>query len=322
MIEDLDETIKKLLVEGIPLDTSEVDVSFEAPNSEWKSGLSRPTINCYLYHVVENHELRRTDWELNRVAQIEANGKHVASRHRVPFRMDFSYMVTTWANEVEDEHRLLWRALAALIKYQKIPHELLQGNLPDTQDWPVPIKVAQPDAVFKNPADFWTGMEVYVKPGINVVVTLALDPNLYFDIPLVLTRRVRVYPDIRAEKGGEELPTVQFGGWVFRGLEAQAGRVPGAQVVIVEKNLSTVTDSYGRFKFDHVPHGRYTLRAIFDGSVGERQISVPGTEYDLVLSERQAPLHQGQQEQQERQGGSGEAGAPPDSPQSGRGRRR
>jgi hypothetical protein len=311
MLEYLDETLKKLLVEGIPLDTSEVDVVFDAPTSEWKSGLSRPTINCYLYHVVENHELRRTDWEVNRVAQIEQNGRHAATRHRIPFRIDFSYMITTWANEVEDEHRLLWRCLAALIRYQKIPHEMLQGDLPATQDWPVPIKVAQPDAVFKNPADFWTGMEVYVKPGINVVITLALDPQLFIDIPLVLTRRVRVYPDIKAEGSGEELPSVQFGGWVFSGPGPEAGRVPGAQVLIVEKNISTIADQYGRFKFDHVPHGRYTLRAISDGAQGERQIDVPGNDYDIVLAGRE-----------ERRVGAGEEGTAPPSPQSGRGRRR
>ena len=64
MINDLNETIKALLVEGVPLDLSDVDVVFEKPDSEWSSSLSRPTINCYLYHMTENHELRGSDWKI------------------------------------------------------------------------------------------------------------------------------------------------------------------------------------------------------------------------------------------------------------------
>src|SRR5579872_2360538 len=60
MFADLDETIRQLLIHGVPLDLSEVDVSFDAPDREWSGRLSRPTVNCFLYDVRENLEMRQT----------------------------------------------------------------------------------------------------------------------------------------------------------------------------------------------------------------------------------------------------------------------
>src|SRR3954463_10245275 len=154
MLNDLNETIKQLLVDGVPLDLSEVDVAFDAPNQEWSGSLARPTINCYLYHLVENRELRHTDWELDRSEPLrqKQNGggaSHTMMRRRIPFRIDAHYTLTAWANAVEDEHRLLWRMMAALMRYQQIPPELLKGELSE-QEWPVHVKVAQPEAIMKN----------------------------------------------------------------------------------------------------------------------------------------------------------------------------
>ncbi len=51
MFADLDETIRDLLIKNVPIDLTEVDISFEAPDREWSGRLSRPTVNCFLYDV-------------------------------------------------------------------------------------------------------------------------------------------------------------------------------------------------------------------------------------------------------------------------------
>ena len=290
MINDLDETIKQMLIDGVPLDINEIDIIFEAPTEEWSTSLARPTINCYLYHVVENYDLRQTDWQLNRPVpgQRQQNGApgtgHTASRRRLPFRLDAFYAISVWANEIEDEHRLMWRVLSAMIRYNNnpIPLDKLKGDLA-RQEWPIPIKVAQQESPIKNPSDFWSSMEVPIKPSINLSVTLPLDPDLVVTAPLVLTRRLRVFEDMTT-KEKFELPAVQFGGWVMDGEGAGAEPVVGADVVIVERGLRTRTDQEGRFKFDHVPNGRYTLRAIAASGQAERDIVLPGEGYDLVLT--------------------------------------
>ena len=287
MIGDLNETLKQLLVEGVPLDLSEIDVAFDMPDSEWSSSLSRPTINVYLYHVSENHDLRQTDWQVSRPvvsAEPVKRGQHrMAVKRRLPFRMDHFFVVTAWANEIEDEHRLLWRMMVALMRYHNgnIPPEKLQGEL-FGQEWPIPIKVAQTDNPIKNPTDFWSSMEVSIKPSLTVLVTLPLDPEIVITAPLVITRRALVYPDMYAREKAE-LPGLEFGGWVWSSDEDDARPVPGVEVLIVEKGITNITDEEGRFRFDYVPYGQYTLRATADGRQAERRIELPGEDYDLAL---------------------------------------
>jgi hypothetical protein len=310
MLNDLNETLKQMLVTGVPLDTAEIDVVFEAPTEEWSSSLARPTVNCYLYHLVENRELRHNDWEIDprsRPARSNGNGgnnpPHIAARRHVPYRIDAHYMLTAWANEVEDEHRLLWRMLAALMRYQMIPWEMLQGDLAG-EEWPIHLKVAQPESIMKNPADFWSGMEGHIKPTINLIVTLPLDPEMFTDLPLVLTRRIKMRPTL-AEVESYELNPVQFGGWVYTPGDGGKTRTPvtDAQVTIVERGLTVQTDEAGRFKFDRVARGRYTLRAVAGSRQTERTVELPGEDYDLVFaadedsgvkgSDREPPGRQG-----------------------------
>jgi hypothetical protein len=315
MIGDLNETIKQLLVEGVPLNLSEIDVSFEKPDAEWSSSLSRPTINCYLFHVTENQELRHNTWETSWPQQQAGfqRGEHrVATQRRLPFRLDHFYVVTAWANEIEDEHRLLWRILAALLRYSNtnLPPEKLQGEL-FGQEWPIPFRVAQQESPIKNPTDLWSSMEAPIKPSVNVVATLPLDPDMVITSPLVITRRARIYPDMNDHER-IELPGLEFGGWVWDGEGADARPVSGAEVTLVERGTTVRSDLQGRFRFDYVPDGTYTLRATADGRSGERKIEAPGEDYDVTIA-GSAPTT-----------GKGETGEPPSpaAPGSGKGRRR
>jgi hypothetical protein len=312
VINDLDETIKQMLIEGVPLDISEVDVAFDAPTKEWSGSLARPTVNCFLYHMVENHDLRNTDWETDRSRTARVNGSsvtHSATRRRLPSRIDLHYMLTAWANVIEDEHRLVWRILASFMRYRTIPEEKLQGSLKD-QEWPIPVKVAQPDSPFKNPTDLWSSLETFVKPGVALVITLPLDPDQLLGVPLVLTRRMLVRPDV-ANAQNYEIPTSQIGGWLFSGDGDDATPVADIEVAVVERGLRTTTDDQGRFKFLQVPHGSYTLRAVTPSGDAERKIEVPGEGYDLVLAGRS-----------DKEQSSSEKGESPASRPAGKGRRR
>ncbi len=59
MIADLDETLRKLLVEELPVKNGEIDIEFDQPNREWSAKLTKPTVNMFLYDLRENAELRR-----------------------------------------------------------------------------------------------------------------------------------------------------------------------------------------------------------------------------------------------------------------------
>ena len=120
MISDLDETIRQLLIAELPIKNGEIEVAFEQPKREWSSRLSRPTVNFFLYDLRENPVLRTHQWE----AVNQGGNGDIARMKRTPFRVDCYYMITTWAAEPEDEHRLLSRVLMTLFKYPTIPENL------------------------------------------------------------------------------------------------------------------------------------------------------------------------------------------------------
>ena len=194
MITDLNKTIKQLLIKKGALDPAEVDISFDTPDPEWAASISKPTVSAYLYDIRENHRLRSTEW----VVEKDENG--IATRRKNPNRVDLSYLITVWTNDIEDAHRLLWHVLSTLSRYPTLPEELLTGELAG-QYYPIETTTAQPDGLFKSPSDFWGALDNQLKPSINYVVTLPLDLDMAFTAPLVKTKIVEVKPpDTAAER--------------------------------------------------------------------------------------------------------------------------
>ena len=153
MIDDFDETLRRLLIRELPIKKNEVDVKFDQPSREWSAKLSRPTLNVFLYDMRENVKLRppTPQW----VSTPIEDGK-VSMRLRA-VRMDLFYAVTAWAREPEDEHRLLSRTVMALLRTPFMPEDLLMEGLQD-QPVPIPLEVAQ-NTSLQNPSDLgghWT----------------------------------------------------------------------------------------------------------------------------------------------------------------------
>jgi len=266
MITHIDEALKQLLKDEVPLDSSEIGVTFEMPTKEWSAGLSRPTLNLYLFDIRENLEFREHDWTRER-----SNGDVV--KRLTPRRVDLAYVVTAWTTTVEDEHRLLWYVLSALFRHPELPGKYLTGALAG-QVAAIRFKVAQPDGVFKNPADFWSAMENRLKPAVNLVVTVPLDLAVEIKGPIVLTKRL----SIELSPGAAKDEIVQIAGRVRIG-----GRpATGASVLLEEKGLSVRADAEGHYTFPNVPAGAYTLVVTPPGKAAKRRkIAVPQREYDV-----------------------------------------
>ena len=84
--------------------------------------LVRPTVSLFLFDLVENTEMRQSNFPVTRASDH-------AERRMPPRRVDLRYMVSALTTEIEDEHRLLWRVLATLLKYPQVPDELLPEEL-------------------------------------------------------------------------------------------------------------------------------------------------------------------------------------------------
>jgi hypothetical protein len=271
VINDLDDTIKQLLIKNGKLDHGEVDIRFETPAREWSASLSKPTINLYLYDIRENHELRGTEWI------IEKNGNNTATKRKNARRINLSYLVTVWTNNIEDQHALLWTVLSTLIRYPTIPKELLLGQLAK-QEYPIITNTAQPDGLFNNPADFWSALDNEIKPSFNYIVILPMDPDLVFTSTIARTSSLAVK---RPETEPEMLIAI-FGSVYLKGQPDKV--VPSAVVVASEANMTAVTNENGQYSFTRIPSGKQTFQVTVPGGKPQSfTLTVPGKNYDIEV---------------------------------------
>lgn len=173
MIRDLDRTIRTLLKTRASPGSAlkQAEVGFDLPDAEWRTGLQKLTVNCYLYDIRQNAELRTQE----PIVQRSADGSR-AIRRPAPVRLDCAYCITAWSpaqdESVLEEHRLLSQVVLVLLKHPTIPGDLLQGSLKQ-QIPPYPTVIAAADGI-KNQPEFWGALNQQLKPSLNYVVTLAL----------------------------------------------------------------------------------------------------------------------------------------------------
>src|SRR5689334_15287779 len=122
MVNVVHEAVTKLLYQhgSIPAD---VDVRYDTPSKEWVDSLTRPTIDLFFFDIQENREKRETNMRPVRSASK-------MEWRMPPRRMDLFHCVSVFATEVADEHELLWRTLATLMKYQEaFPDDVLSDEM-------------------------------------------------------------------------------------------------------------------------------------------------------------------------------------------------
>lgn len=281
MLADLDKTIRKLLVDELPIKNGEIDISFDQPKREWSSRIVKPTINLFLYDVRENNVLRQHQWErLNN--GLQANGGSASldqvKQKRTPMRIDGSYMLTTWAADPQDEHRLLTRSMLTLFRFPILPAQRLIGSLKNPH-YDIQARLASHDKL-TNPTDVWNVLDNEIHPSVSYVITLALDPWSEITGPAVRTftlvpGQVETLPHARQlASDTDQTLMVTFGGAV-RDKETSEPR-PGLQVAIKGTGYLTTTDAEGRYVLGSVAPGEYTLVVwAEEGKPMEKTIAIP-----------------------------------------------
>jgi hypothetical protein len=178
VIRALDVTVENLLkTQAAPgSELAGADISFDIPDGDWRTSLEKLTVNCYLYDIRENRDLRTTE----PVRQRDP-GTGRSTWRAAPVRIDCAYCITAWSpaddESVLDEHRLLSQVLMVLLRNRTIPPGALAPGLPP-QLPPYPTVVASTDGM-KNLPEFWGALDQQLKPSLSYVVTLVmlLDPE-------------------------------------------------------------------------------------------------------------------------------------------------
>ena len=164
MIQFIDEAIEALLRRDVPLPEGSADVSFAAPDRQWGAGVTRPTVNVFLWDIRRN-----TTRMTAGLAQQSSDGAAVARRPSNPV-VDLRYLVTAWAAEHRDEHQLLGSVLRCVLANSKVPMGDLPPQLPATS-----LSLSLASEAAGAPGEFWRSLDGRLKPGLQIVVSLPLD---------------------------------------------------------------------------------------------------------------------------------------------------
>jgi Pvc16 N-terminal domain len=275
MIADIHETIKNLLFEHAGFSRSDVDVDFEIPNRNWIGTLTRPTINFFLYDLEEDTKNRGS---LDNAYFQNRTEKSNTAKSR-PRRMNLKYQVMAISQDTRDQHELLWRVLAVLMKYATVPDSVLPKSITEL-GMSVNARVSQPDDG-PRPNEFWNALEVPPRPSLLYVLTAPLDLELITSEPLVLTRTLRLFDTDYPVPSEVRSTRRTIGGIVKRHNQPLVG------VSIWQENsaaLGSISDKDGRFVLESVPEGAIALRVVEPGGVPMRVvIQVPSEDYDIHL---------------------------------------
>ena len=277
MISAVDTILRDLLLREMALRKGEVEIVFDQPRREWSTRLNKPTINLYLFDVRENFELRGSEQP-----QISNNPDGSVTIRRNPIRIDLLYLLTGWAREAQDEHRLLSEALMALMRYPFLPEELLPEVLKG-QPTPIRLEVAHGN-ILEKITDLWTTLDNELHPGVRLMVTISLDPHRAEIVKTVSTTEMRYLqepaPDVA---GGQRAPSKAY--FTVKGrVLSQKYSIAALKLVLVEKGQPVELRPDGSFRIGRMEQGEFHLDVLANDRVLKHQkIQVPSPSYEINL---------------------------------------
>jgi hypothetical protein len=185
-------------------------------------------------------------------------------------RLDLRYLVTVWAQAVDDEHRLLFHLYRTLRRLAEVPEEAREGAM---ENQTKALHVLVEDGELKGLVDLWGVLDNRMQPGFVLKATVAVDLNGAREAPMVRTST------IRAGRFGYPAETRhRIGGTV---VDGEGRPVAGARVLVGGRFAETGED--GRFNIAPLPPGELEVEVEAPGFAGAGQpVSAPAN-YDVTL---------------------------------------
>jgi hypothetical protein len=269
MFADLDEALKQLLVREVPLPETDVDIAFERPDRDRVARFSRPTVNLFLFKFEENKDQVDTGWQVSR----SADG--IATLRWPPLRVDVSYLITVWSQNVDDEHELLYHLYRTLRRFPELPDDLRDGAL-QRQPKPIPLAVDEGMDEFKTLLDLWSVLDNAMRAGLVMKATVAVDLNGVRETPVVRTTGTRL-----GQIGQPAETRYQITGRV---LDAAGAPVGGARLRAHNGTRTSVTNADGSYSIAGLADTEVDLEVEAAGFASQRRsVSLPG-DYDVTLA--------------------------------------
>jgi hypothetical protein len=186
VINEVDETLRAL-VKAEVVAGADVDVVFDAPTRDWAARRNKPTLDLYLYDIREDLRRRETGF-------IERRNERgvVEERRELPRFFKLAYLITAWTQRPEDEHRLLSAALALFMRYDLLPPQYMTTLLVESEI-PLLVQIAYPPPEDRQVSDVWSSLGGDLKPSIDLVVTMPIQPESFFEVAQAVMAPLRLH---------------------------------------------------------------------------------------------------------------------------------
>ena len=184
MIHEVDEGLRTLIRRDA-LNGADVEILFDAPTKDWAARRNSPAVDVYLYDIRE--DLR---WRAYGSADIRNEEGMITARQKPPKYFKLSYLITAWTQRAEDEHRLLSAVLTCFLRFEALPKDVLIGVLA-AQGVPVRVSIALPPPEDRAISDVWSALGGELKPSLDLVVLVAVDPLGLVDVAPLVSERPR-----------------------------------------------------------------------------------------------------------------------------------
>jgi hypothetical protein len=279
MIRDLDASFKAMLTGEAPLgsELASATISFAAPDKTWQGQGKGLELDVYMYRVLDNRELRSNE------RRLQYNGDGTVTEQLFPARIECSYIISAWNKSTDmpgqdkelQEHRLLSQVLYVLWRNPTMPPQYLVGLLANAEI-ALPLIAAENEDMSAKP-DFWSALEIYVKPAITCRITIAMDLKLDVTGPMVTTLQTNYLLD----------STMYAIGGTVRSAVSPATTIPQAWIKLDASSRTYAADNQGNFIIEQIVPGLHqlTVRAV-GFKEGNRQVQVPDPTgiYDVSLT--------------------------------------
>ena len=167
MLHLLDDAIESHLRKAIPLDKA-IAVSFATPDREWSTGLTRPTVNAYLWDI--KREDKRS------VGGVEVVGDGAAKSRRLALpKVRVSYFLSAWTGDLRDEHVLLGRLLQGLLRTRRMDSDVLPVEFTNLG---APVEITIGASETRVSKEFWGSLDGRFRPGLDLQVLIPVDVGL------------------------------------------------------------------------------------------------------------------------------------------------
>jgi len=185
MINEVDETLRNL-VKAEVINGADIEVLFDAPTREWASRRNTPTVDMYLYDIREDVRRRQSGM----IERRDDRGT-VTERRPLPRFFKLAYLITAWTQRPEDEHRLLSAILASFIRHDVLPQSALSPALRE-MGIPLSVMIAYPPPEDRQVSDVWSSLGGDLKPSVDLVVTMAVQPDSFYEIAQAVMAPLRL----------------------------------------------------------------------------------------------------------------------------------